>query len=420
MKQGTCFSTYKWLIAFIVFLSFPFSAFAASLISVSSAGADIFEIKATNMEDVAAIDLILYYDATTLSNPRFTEGPLISGAMTAVNPNVSGFVRIAIIRTNPVNGTGTIATLKFDLIGNSPGKINSMSAKLSNFNGTPLAAQVVVTNPSDLSANKGFSQEANPTDKAEIKDLPEKAQQVAPAIIVDQTDKTGRDITEPELAASIELEDKSVITDIASEQDKETTIPSKKSDLDDKSVETAKDAKVAERKIQSQKSILERFKKFRGKRTAENFISLFNREDMSDSVQEPPIAFSDGKSIVKAMFTADPGQINQSDITMVGTKLVSLYRASIGMNIWNIELIPERGVYNASFTLSQGRARTLNPLTIVPKINIKKPKAKSVSQADFRRYLNAKKADLNGDGKRDYVDDYIFTANYLVSINRVK
>jgi hypothetical protein len=63
-------------------------------------------------------------------------------------------------------------------------------------------------------------------------------------------------------------------------------------------------------------------------------------------------------------------------------------------------------------------------LTVVPPLpaNLKIGNGGKLTEADFNQFLKergtdkAPRFDLNGDGKRDYVDDYIFTANYLVKL----
>ena len=56
----------------------------------------------------------------------------------------------------------------------------------------------------------------------------------------------------------------------------------------------------------------------------------------------------------------------------------------------------------------------------------KNGKGGGLSEADFNLFLRgAGKAkaplyDLNGDARRDYIDDYIFTANYIVASERGK
>jgi hypothetical protein len=99
------------------------------------------------MENVAAMDITITYDAASLSNPRVQQGGLISGALTAVNLNVPGTVRMAIIRTTPIQGSGIIATLTFDRTGGSGGKITGLGARLSNLDGRPLPALAQVINP---------------------------------------------------------------------------------------------------------------------------------------------------------------------------------------------------------------------------------------------------------------------------------
>jgi hypothetical protein len=55
------------------------------------------------------------------------------------------------------------------------------------------------------------------------------------------------------------------------------------------------------------------------------------------------------------------------------------------------------------------------------KTDIALSKRGAVTEEDFKLFLKDRgtlkspKYDLNGDGKRDYLDDYIFTANYIVA-----
>jgi hypothetical protein len=59
------------------------------------------------------------------------------------------------------------------------------------------------------------------------------------------------------------------------------------------------------------------------------------------------------------------------------------------------------------------------PLTVAPKVQVDLIKPGTVSEADFALFLKergtaaAPKSDRNADGRRDYLDEYIFTANYL-------
>ncbi len=116
--------------------------FATTTVTISSIGEGVFLHQGAGVQDAAALDIIVVYDTTTLANPRVIEGPLITGAMTAINPKVSGMVRLVIIRFTPVRGSGVIATLTFDRKGSSPGKVLSLSARLANINGAALPTLV--------------------------------------------------------------------------------------------------------------------------------------------------------------------------------------------------------------------------------------------------------------------------------------
>ena len=114
------------LIACIV-LFFPLPTFASSLITLSPSGDGSFLLQGVGIEGAAAFDIALGYDAASLGNPRVVAGSFIAGAMMEANTNIPGTVRIAIIRTAPVTGSGIIATLTFDRKGESVGKITALN-----------------------------------------------------------------------------------------------------------------------------------------------------------------------------------------------------------------------------------------------------------------------------------------------------
>jgi len=84
-----------------------------------------------------------------------------------------------------------------------------------------------------------------------------------------------------------------------------------------------------------------------------------------------------------------------------------------------VEAQPEKGVYKATLTTMHGESMTEIPLTVAPQVVIGTGKdglAAEAAFADFLKDRGSEKAprfDLNADGLRNYIDDYIFTANYL-------
>jgi hypothetical protein len=138
----------------VIALCRPLPAFAVSTLAISPAGEGIFLLQGIGIEDAAALEITVSYDTATLANPRVVEGPLIAGAMTAVNRNVPGMVRMAVIRLTPVKGSGVIAKLSFDRTGASSGRIISLSCKLANIKGASLPVLVRIYNGSETSDNK--------------------------------------------------------------------------------------------------------------------------------------------------------------------------------------------------------------------------------------------------------------------------
>jgi hypothetical protein len=116
------------------------------------------------------------------------------------------------------------------------------------------------------------------------------------------------------------------------------------------------------------------------------------------------------------VFVSSPGTRTSSDIAVMGAKLLSLKRDPDNTNTWIVDLLPEKGAYQASVAVPLGELKMIYPLTIAPKVDIKAGRGKTLTMADFERYLKEKGKDLNKDGKRDDTDDFIFTANYLNAV----
>ncbi|MBS1243275.1 MAG: hypothetical protein H6R44_1030, partial [Nitrospirae bacterium] len=174
---------------------------------------------------------------------------------------------------------------------------------------------------------------------------------------------------------------------------------------------------AADKSVYRQTSILERFRTYRGERTPAAFIGLFGNESMIGCRQEPPVALSDGKSVVQFVFVSSPGTRTSSDIAVMGAKLLSLKRDPDNTNTWIVDLLPDRGAYQASVAVPLGELKMIYPLTVAPKIEIRPARGKSVTMADFDRYLRERGKDLNKDGKLDNLDDFIYTANYLRTVD---
>ena len=163
-------------------------------------------------------------------------------------------------------------------------------------------------------------------------------------------------------------------------------------------------------------SVLEKFRLFSGEKTPGNLVGLFDREPGATFSQTPPICIADGKSSVKVTIARVPGDTTPT-FSLSSARYVSLEQADDGG--WQLVVTPDRGALRASVRLQADGAQVEIPLTVAPRADVVTDKTGRVSAADFLLFLktrgseSAPKGDLNGDGRRDYLDDYIYTANFL-------
>ena len=162
----------------------------------------------------------------------------------------------------------------------------------------------------------------------------------------------------------------------------------------------------------SYKGVLDNFREYKGEKSPASFIALFNKEITPTVRQEPAVALSDGKTPLKLRVTLEKAVDKSPTFSLNGAKLVSLNRDA--SSAWIIEALPQAGTERASLTIMTDSDIIDYPLTLAPPI-----KDISPAEADFAAFLKdsgaaVPKRDLNGDGRHDYLDDFIYTANYLV------
>jgi hypothetical protein len=161
-------------------------------------------------------------------------------------------------------------------------------------------------------------------------------------------------------------------------------------------------------------SILDRFRGFQGDRTPESMTALFDKPVAPDILQEPAIVISDGKATARVSLDLAVSKGSAANISLIGVTLINLKNGDEKGRLV-IDVQPLGRVSKASVTIFTGRAVLEYPVTVVPP-------AESVtgSRTDFAAFLRdsgakAPKFDLNGDGRHDYQDDYIYTAHYLLA-----
>ncbi|RNC68737.1 MAG: hypothetical protein ED859_09450 [Desulfuromonadales bacterium] len=174
----------------------------------------------------------------------------------------------------------------------------------------------------------------------------------------------------------------------------------------------------------SYKGIFAQFREYQGEITPKSLTGIFSVPVAATIRQEPPIFINEGNASLKILVDVEGTEKSAPNFALRGASLKSL-KKDAGKR-WIVEAMPEVGRLDATLTIVNGERMMDYPLTIAPRADVNIDKKGSVDEADFKLFLSQRGTekvpsfDMNGDGKRDYVDDYIFTANYLVATGQKK
>lgn len=406
--------------AFVIFTVSHSSA--AAFLNLVPNGNGVFLLQGSTLVDVAGIEVNITYDTSTLSNPRVTQGGLISGALMAANPNQQGVVRIAVVKATPINGSGTIATLTFDRQGDTAGKIVDMTASLVNINGTPIPATKGFS--SENSVNTSIQPATQDTSATSVISTQQSTGNIASAPLVVSGGQ-------PVVLGSVNIASESTV----SMQDKprnepasptlepqtnkeESVIVARESTSTAQNAEPSISSVEQNKKYISYKSVLQKFKEYIGEKNPKALCMLFTSFNLPGVRQEPSILLADGmvKLTVSVQIPSE-GKV-APNFALRGAKLSSLRME--GENLWLIEAIPERNSLESTLTVMQSGSIIDIPLIVSPLLDQNKYRLGEFTEANFTLFLKergtdkAPRYDINEDKIRNYIDDYIYTANYLV------
>lgn len=117
-----------------------------------------YAVKAGNFSNIGGVEVTISYDSSALGNPRITQGTLLSGVMFIPNLHyTTDSVRFAAMSLNAISGSGTLATINFDLLGAVPSapvltRVKLVSTTAVELTGSGDIAAPVPDQPSDKSS----------------------------------------------------------------------------------------------------------------------------------------------------------------------------------------------------------------------------------------------------------------------------
>lgn len=153
-------------------------------------------------------------------------------------------------------------------------------------------------------------------------------------------------------------------------------------------------------------SVLDRFRTYTGHRTVEGFADLFKVPANAVLRQQPLISLSDGSSAVILAIKMPSPDGMAPNFSLNGAVMLSLQHKTA--DEWQMKVLPAKGVSQASLIVVVGPAVREFPITVAPPL----PAGTTLTEAGFHAFVN-EAIDVNRDGRTDYLDDYIFTANFL-------
>ena len=412
------------LILIMVSASF---AMAAS-VAVSTSGNGVYTVQGNSMDNISGIDLTLNYDTGSLSSPSVTLGSLATGAMMAANTTVAGSIRIAIIRLNAFSGSGPVATIAFAThTGN--GTVSIASSSFVNESGSTVAGNSATSTGTTTGATAGTSSGADTAGGTSTTATTATTAATATATattatassgnnpvylgtVTMPTDSQGQNVAKPSPAP--ETTAKPAETPAPAEAPAPVEAPAaKEAPVPAKPAETVKKPETVTIGTVANTAVLERFRAYRGVKTPAIMISIFKRPISPSFSQKPFVALSDGATTVTIVANLPAEAGTAPNFALNNATLVSLKKDGAS-SAWLIETLPAKGALRASLMVMSNDRITEYPLTIAPAIP--NPAATEAEFAAFLKDAGQTPAqhDVNGDGKYDGIDDYIYTANYLV------
>jgi hypothetical protein len=373
----------------------------------------VYVLQGIDFSGVSGLDVTVRYDASAVSMPRVSLGALAGGALMAVNASTPGMVRLALVRVTPINGAGTIATVTFNRVVSTGNDILSVTslALISGKNKTIPTQIVNSAKHGDDDTQSGKRPDTGtPAQPSSNSNGPgttaSTAASAGAGVLVIPVPATPDTRTAPDVPNQPPTETRQP------EGDKNTAQEPDKIAVAEKPVK--KEPEPEKKKVIAFQSVLEKFSEYKGEKTPQALMALFVP---SGGMQEPSIALSDGKTTMKIVVELNPGGEN-NNFLLNGVNLVSV--KNVEKTSWMVELLPDAKSTEATISIPRNNQWYVIPLTVAPTLDVTiYPAAGKLTEADFKRFLKdrgtakAPRFDLNNDGRRDYIDDYIFTANYL-------
>lgn len=379
------------------------SCWGAPALVLVGRGNGLYEVLAQGLEDVRDIYFTVAYDPVSLGEPRVKQRSLIFGAMMIPDFSIPGLIRVTIRSSDPqgIKGSGTVAMLSFKKSTLDTGRVTSFTAALTSGAG----GAIPIPRPRILADDKGIFQgdpfqwtqggsygAISGTMPLSAAAPPQQLPDASPGVPL-----SGLELRKVVALPIVQGDSVSPIVPVQS------------------GVQGGMAPVTADGAIRGSGSIFSLFREYTGPRsTVQALTALFQQPAYPGFRQEPLIAISDGITKMYVYLTLQTPSEQSPNFALMGAKQVSLKRTG---GEYVLGLIPDSGLFEASVTLlNQGRV-TEYPLVVAPPLSPDGTPGGGMDETAFARFLQGYaegRGDLNNDGRTDFRDLYMYTANYLV------
>lgn len=115
----------------------PVTVESKNIVTVVHTAPGVYTVMAQNFVNIVGVEIEITYDTATLANPRIAQGALTAQTMFIPNPRFKpNMVKLACMSISPIAGSGSLATITFDLLGSPPGTVQISRLVLAPTSGT--------------------------------------------------------------------------------------------------------------------------------------------------------------------------------------------------------------------------------------------------------------------------------------------
>lgn len=398
---------------------------AAAEITLAGIGDNAFVLQGAGLTGVAVVDVQIVYDTATLISPRVEQGAIIPGdAIFDFNSSDGGEIRLFVrIRNNALAAaTGTIATFRFGSPDGAAGNVLSMSANLVNVMAMPVAARTRIVKwvpppVSDPKADPEVGSGTTATPGATV------GPPAAPTTTASGAVRSP--VSGARLPAGLSGDDGGGNLPAGEPEERELLAPSADAPQPPRNERSGERAAADPQPTAPTEkkgsyviypTVLERFRTFTGEQTPQALLALFVPPAEQKVRQEPVAAISSGEDTVTLVIDLS-GKAKAPNFFLTRARVIGLEQVATG--VWELETLPDENTMDARLTVLQDNGMLEFPMVVAPPAATGTTAPARATEADFARFLKERgtarqpRFDLNGDGLRNYIDDYIYAVNYL-------